>query len=246
MNLRYKIIKNIKTINIMQMNENILINKLSKINMHLKNVYNIKEIELTRKNTLFILDWDDTLFPTSWVMKNNINLINSSEREQLVDHFQSLDRTLFNFLSNIKRYGKVIIVTNAMVDWVKISSIVIPKTYNVLKTMEIISARGLFSKSVQEPMLWKKLTFQTIIDKEFKNKRIMNIISIGDAEYEHEALVSLSKSYFDQIKYLKSFRLVKDPHYDFIIDQLNVLSDCIPHLWNKQKQICKSFVKHNY
>jgi hypothetical protein len=223
--------------------DDVLINKLSKINLHLQNVYNIKDIELTKKNTLLLLDWDDTLFPTSWVMKNNINLINCQEREQLVDHFQTLDRTLYSFLSNMKTYGKVIIVTNAMTDWVKISSIVIPKTYNILKNMEIISARGLYSKISQEPMLWKKLTFQSIINKEFKHKRIMNIISIGDAEYEHEALVSLSKSYFNQIKYLKSFRLVKEPNYDFIIDQLNVLSECIPHLWNKQKQICKSFKK---
>jgi hypothetical protein len=223
--------------------DDVLINKLSKINLHLQNVYNIKDIELTKKNTLLLLDWDDTLFPTSWVMKNNINLINCQEREQLVDHFQTFDRTLYSFLSNMKTYGKVIIVTNAMTDWVKISSIVIPKTYNILKNMEIISARGLYSKISQEPMLWKKLTFQSIINKEFKHKRIMNIISIGDAEYEHEALVSLSKSYFNQIKYLKSFRLVKEPNYDFIIDQLNVLSECIPHLWNKQKQICKSFKK---
>jgi hypothetical protein len=141
--------------------------------------------------------------------------------------------------------GTVIIVTNAMKDWVKISAIVLPKTYYLLKKISIISARDLFSNQFKDVMEWKKNTFQMIINKEFKNKKMMNIISIGDAEYEHQALVALTKSNFNKIKYLKSFRLIREPHYDQIIEQLDLMEKYIDQFWNLHEQICKSFKINN-
>ena len=52
-------------------------------------------MQITKQTTLIILDWDDTLFPTNWVMKRKINLLNTSERYQYTDYFQELDRVLF-------------------------------------------------------------------------------------------------------------------------------------------------------
>lgn len=216
-----------------------LLNKLTSNNKQLKNKYT--DITITPDNTLFILDWDDTLFPTTWASRNNINLVNNNDRQQYVVHFQELDRILSSFLKNISQYGKIVIVTNAMADWVKISSIVIPKTYNIIKKLNIVSARGLFSPYTKNMMDWKKMAFQMVIKQEYKKKNVMNIISIGDAEYEHQALVELTKSNFDKIKYLKSFRLIKNPSHDQLIDQLNVLNASIPHLWNKHMQLCKTF-----
>ena len=36
-------------------------------------------MNINNKSTLIILDWDDTLFPTSWVNKNNIEIMNNSK-----------------------------------------------------------------------------------------------------------------------------------------------------------------------
>lgn len=218
-----------------------LLNKLANNNKYLRKKYKNIDTCIRQNNTLFILDWDDTLFPTSWATNNNINLVNNDDREQYVVHFQELDRILLNFLESVSQYGKIVIVTNAMADWVKMSSIVIPKTYNLIKKIRIVSARGLFGQYTKEMMNWKKMAFQMVIKQEYKRKPVMNIISIGDAEYEHQALIELTKSNFDKIKYLKSFRLIKNPHHDQLIDQLNVLNMSIPHLWNKHAQMCKSF-----
>jgi hypothetical protein len=228
----------------MNNNEQLLLNKLKYMNKKLTEKYKNIDTTITNDNTLFILDWDDTLFPTTWASKNRINLANNSTREQYVVHFQELDRALYNFLKTIMQYGKVIIVTNAMRDWIKISSIVIPQTSNLVKNINVLSARELFKSHTKNVMDWKKLTFQIIIKKEYKNKPLMNIFSIGDAEYEHKALVSLSGSNFDKIKYLKSFKLVNDPHHDMIIDQINVLNSSIPHLWKEHTQLCKTFKMH--
>jgi hypothetical protein len=222
------------------MKEHLLLHKLTLLNHHIKNKNKIN-ISINFDNTLFILDWDDTLFPTSWVTKNSIDIVNNETRDGYIEHFKILDRHLSSFLKNILSLGNVVIVTNAMKDWVKISSIVIPKTYNILKKIEIVSARSLFSDKTNNPMDWKKNTFQLIINNFYENKNIMNVISIGDAEYEHQALVSLTQLHFDKIKYLKSFRLIREPNYDQLVEQIDLLDTYIHKFWNLNKQLCKTF-----
>lgn len=226
------------------MAQHLLLHKLTLLNQYIKNNNNIDTI-INYDNTLFILDWDDTLFPTSWAIKNSIDIVNNDERDGYIEHFKVLDRHLSSFFKNIMSLGNVMIVTNAMKDWVKVSSIVIPKTYNILKKIEIVSARGLFSERTKNVMDWKKNAFRLIIDKFYKNKKIMNVISIGDAEYEHQALISLTQTNTDKIKYLKSFRLIKEPSYEQLVEQIDLLDTYIHKFWNLNKQLCKTFKVHN-
>lgn len=226
------------------MQKQILLHKLTIMNSELKKKHKEVETDITRENTLFILDWDDTLFPTSWVTKNNVDIVNNESRDRYIEHFKTLDRALSSFLKNIKKYGKVIIVSNAMTEWVKVSSIVLPHTYHVLKNISVVSARSLFSDQTKEVMEWKKRTFQLIIDKEFENKKTMNVFSVGDAEYEHNALIALTQSNFDKIKYLKSFRLIKNPGYEELIEEITMLDMYIHKFIDLDKQLCKTFKVH--
>jgi len=220
-----------------------LLDKLSLSNKYLKSKYG--NWKITTQNTLIILDWDDTLFPTSWASKNKIDLMTTASRDRYIIQFQELDRTLSSFLKNISNYGRIVIITNAMADWVTISSFVIPNTYDILKTIDIISARDLFNNQTKNTIEWKKNTFQLVVDNMYNDKHVMNVISIGDAEYEHLALVNLTKHHQHKIKYLKSFRLIQNPHHDQLIDQIIVLNKCIPNLWNNRCQLCKTFHSTN-
>jgi hypothetical protein len=197
-------------------------------------------MKISKHKTLFILDWDDTLFPTNWVMKNGINLLTSS-RDQYVIYFQELDRVLSKFLKNVINMGKVIIVTNALPDWINISSVVLPHTYNLLRKVKIISARGIYRNVSSKMMDWKMMAFRDIIDKEFNNASLMNVISVGDAEYEYQALISISKQKVNTTKYLKSIRFMKDPSHDILIDQLEVLNEAIPKIWTQDKHLDLKF-----
>jgi hypothetical protein len=223
------------------MNKQILLKILTKMNHDLFKKNKGIDSSITYNNSLFILDWDDTLFPTSWVTKNGIDIINTSSRNDYVEHFKTLDRALSSFLKNVKRFGTVIIVTNAMKDWVKLSSIVLPETSHILKSINIISARSLIGDYTKDVMEWKKQTFQIIVNEEFHGKKIMNVISIGDAIYEYNALVSLTQTHFDKIKYLKTFKLIKDPSYDQLIEEIEVLDKYIHKFANQNKQLCKTF-----
>mgnify|MGYP003704592463 CR=1 FL=1 len=56
---------------------------------------------INKNNTLFILDWDDTLFPTSWFIHNNINLHNSYMRNLYISYFIELDNVLYKLLKKL-------------------------------------------------------------------------------------------------------------------------------------------------
>ena len=62
-------------------------------------------------------------------------------------------------------------------------------------------------------MDWKKLTFKEVFNKLIENNRLMNIISIGDAEFEYNALIELDKIKPEVKKLLKSVKLLKNPNY---------------------------------
>ena len=187
----------------------------------------------TKNKTLFILDWDDTLFPTNWVIKNNISLNDPMQLNTYANYFQELDRTLSKFLDKISRLGKVIIVTNALPSWVETSSIVLPATFRILRKIKIVSARQTYRDKSSNMMDWKIMAFRDIIDKEFNDPAVANIISIGDAEYEYQALISLNDYNRNTRKLLKSVKFVKDPSHEILVDQLDVLNRAIPKIWNK-------------
>lgn len=175
--------------------------------------------------TLIILDWDDTLFPTSWFVKNKKNLMESD------NNFPNLDLLLNDILSNLRKYGQVAIVTNATAKWIIATSDILPKTQTLLKNNDIfvISARdieqGTYPKNID---MWKKKVFEKLVGQYFMGYNLQNIISIGDAEYEYDALVDLyQKNAIEKGRILKTVKFLKDPSFDQLFDQLQVLNKCI-------------------
>jgi hypothetical protein len=187
---------------------------------------------LSCERTLIILDWDDTLFPTTWVTSNDINIknissIDSKESKNIIDFFSKIDIELEYLLKTLLKCGHVAIITNAMLNWINISSGILPRTSKLLNlnkdNIDIISARGSYQDKSNDPMDWKKLAFAEII-KRNKFRKLNNIISIGDAEYEYKALINLhEKPNTKNYKLLKSVRFVKYPSNHILLDQLCVM-----------------------
>ena len=201
-------------------------------------------MEISKKKTLIILDWDDTLFPTNWVMKNGINLMVPNSRDQYSTYFNHLDRVLYPFLKKLIKLGKVIIVTNAMTEWVNASSEVLPHTYHLLKNVKIVSARGLYRNQTQKMMDWKIMAFRDVVNTEFTNTNLMNVISVGDAEYEYQALIALNQEKKGIKKYLKSVKFIREPSHDTLIDQIEVLNFAIDDVWGKCEHLDLKFDIH--
>lgn len=187
---------------------------------------------MDKYKTLIIYDWDDTLFCTSWITNNQVDLHNPLYKRRHIDFFKKLDRILFKLFIKMLRYKntKLIIVTNATKQWITICCEVLPRTKNIIhKYVDVISARDVYQeKYPRNSYIWKKLIFRELAKEYFLNqtinKQIQNIISIGDAEYEFNALKNLDNQQTN-IRLLKSIRMIQGPSYDQIIDQLNVINN---------------------
>lgn len=197
-------------------------------------------MDINNKSTLIILDWDDSIYPSTWIMKNNIDI--DSVRNKMSEHsayFSRLDRELEKLIVAILRCGDLVIITNAMMSWIYFSSGTLPKTATLLRNAErikIISAREKYQSVSSSLMEWKKYAFQEVLTKSLRNKKINNIISVGDAEYEYHALINLYNDDHKNYKLLKSVKFIRYPNNHQLLDQINVLNNAIV-------SICKS-VKH--
>jgi hypothetical protein len=186
-------------------------------------------MNINRNSTLIILDWDDTLFPTSWVNKNNIKIIDNNKLTYK-KFFEKIDISLQKLLQKLNSLGNVLIITNALLNWIEISSKIMPYTYIYLKNnnnIKIISARAEYSSYTDNILNWKKMAFQNELTKITRNKNINNIISIGDAEYEYRALINLYHDEPDNYRLIKSVKFIRYPNNYQIFEQINIINNAI-------------------
>ena len=185
-------------------------------------------MNITNKSTLIILDWDDTLFPTSWITKNNIE-INTLKNNDTVEYFTEIDIALDKLFKTMLKCGDILIITNALINWISISTSILPRISKILKSskIKIVSARGEYQSKSDNPMDWKKMAFEKELNNIMKNKLINNIISIGDAEYEYYALINLYRDNPKNYKLLKSVKFIRYPNNYQLLDQINVLNSAI-------------------
>lgn len=179
-------------------------------------------MEINNETTLIILDWDDTLFPTTWIHKNNVNIFNN--KKLLYDKFfKHLDTLLHKLFQKMTKYGTVIIITNALLNWIDISLTLLPNLSQLFKNKEIqlVSARGEYSHITKDPELWKKLAFKNELKKISEKKHINNVISMGDAEYEYFALINLYEQNKKDFKLLKSVKFIRYPSIIQIYSQVD-------------------------
>lgn len=187
------------------------------------------DLPITRNSTLIILDWDDTLFPTSWTIIKNIDLTNPQMRKRYIDHFHELDNHLSKLLIAMQQCGDLVIITNAMLEWVWLSSSILPMTGQLLENIQVISARGEYQAKYQMPD-WKKIAFRDTVLRLTHEKKYNNIISIGDAEYEHQALVAMYLLDTIPHKYLKSIKFVKTPDHSILLEQIKYIEKNIRYI----------------
>lgn len=199
---------------------------------------------------LFIIDWDDTLFPTTWINKNSIDFNKPNTYTEYKLYFLELDKTIVNLLQSLNEIGDIWIVTNASIKWIKSCLMILNFTRDTIikNNIRIVSARDSYSQNNSSPTEWKILTFQDIIEdilnkitKNMKPNTYINIISIGDAMYEYIALINLDnflKSFISKKSFLnkknqsaeskfnyllKNIKFIEKPEFELVIDQMRVL-----------------------
>jgi hypothetical protein len=135
-----------------------------------------------------IFDWDDTVCPTT---------VGSQHRDDGTNLAQACAPIAAEAIALLRRASeladKVVIVTNAGEGWVEWSCAEwLPELLPVIGNIEVVSARSTWEPlGVSSPTTWKERSFRDVIENfysQYPNQSWKNIICVGDAPYEHDAL----------------------------------------------------------
>ncbi|GJQ14346.1 hypothetical protein GpartN1_g6137.t1 [Galdieria partita] len=114
--------------------------------------------------TLFLLDWDDTLFASTFLSSfDSVELLSTEER----DNLSKLELIVMIFLNALNARGHIAIVTNADAYWVEMTcQRFMPKVYSYMQEFQVlvVSARNLFGSDSRAPISscpsdWKAAAF---------------------------------------------------------------------------------------
>lgn len=128
--------------------------------------------------TVFIYDWDDTLLCTSFLNPTGFYEEDVEIPEMAKKHLEKLEKAVEKLIIASVKLGQTYIVTNAAEGWVQFSSKkYMPKVYEALSGVEVISARSLFEQQFPgDSYEWKMQAF-TNIQKDLESSMITNIIA---------------------------------------------------------------------
>eukprot|EP01017_Pseudomicrothorax_dubius_P031943 TRINITY_DN4130_c0_g3_i2.p1 TRINITY_DN4130_c0_g3~~TRINITY_DN4130_c0_g3_i2.p1 ORF type:complete len:221 (-),score=29.72 TRINITY_DN4130_c0_g3_i2:324-986(-) len=134
---------------------------------------------------VFILDWDDTLFCSSFYFENETHL--------LFPHVKELSHREAKLVQKMASMGEVHIVSNATEDWISRSGKkFLPELWATLqeKGGKVISAQTKFKHlSADDPREWKKKAFEEIFDERTgkSSQERVKFVAVGDSKADIDA-----------------------------------------------------------
>ena len=189
------------------------------------------ELKNKHHNSLIIFDWDDTLLPTSFLVSDGTfpEDIELSRKEK--EKMKKIEQAVGCILEKSIEKGSTYIITNAHVNWIEFT---INKFYsniiNLFNKIKIISARKeyeyTFPGNVRQ---WKIEAFLNIL-RDFDNKKVTNIVCMGDSLFEIEAGRILA-SKFDRA-FIKTVKFKETPKLDELLEQLKVICDKFGYIYS--------------
>ena len=176
--------------------------------------------------TAVILDYDDTLFPTSWHVANSSS--SSFREEEDLKALAELDDVVYSFLRKLLALGQVFLVTNAEEEWVaQTAGQFLPRVYQCLCLGQVhfFSCPTRLGRETRVS-LWKISAFQSILDElraapttSSSREKQLNVVVVGDGDYEFAAADATTTD----ADLLKTVRFLQRPRPSQIVAQLELL-----------------------
>lgn len=187
--------------------------------------------------TIIILDWDDTLCPSTTCMRTHgLSVLGPPPEGHVVQSLEELTQEVRLLLEQAHELAeKVVVVTNAEEGWVDLSCKAwLPGLQDSVANCEVASARSTWEpQGVQSPAGWKARCFEEQIDRfysRYDNQSWKNIISVGDAPHEREALgrvVRWAPGGLAKKCRSKSVKFVLRPTIDQLIREIQMLRESL-------------------
>mmetsp|Transcript_19728 Transcript_19728/g.56467 ORF Transcript_19728/g.56467 Transcript_19728/m.56467 type:complete len:433 (-) Transcript_19728:492-1790(-) len=187
------------------------------------------ELESTSQETLFVLDWDDTMLPSSWIQRQGLRLDEGSE---IADWQQELLSEVAvaaaGLLRMTKERGTVVLVTNAERGWIELSCRkFMPELMPCIEGVRIVSARTSYEGPFcVGPLDWKVRAFEAEVARIWRvadSRRTKNIHSIGDGVHEREALLLATQGLVNCLS--KSLKFVERPDIGQLLRQHELIAE---------------------
>mmetsp|Transcript_47543 Transcript_47543/g.142016 ORF Transcript_47543/g.142016 Transcript_47543/m.142016 type:complete len:276 (-) Transcript_47543:63-890(-) len=187
------------------------------------------------QDTVIIFDWDDTVFPSTWVKEQIPNSGGAPEiapwQQDCLAQISDLARET---LVTAKQFGSVLLVTNAEQGWIDLSChTFMPALAPVLADVRILSARTMYeTPSISSPHVWKMKAFESEISRAFLTDlggcRRKNIISLGDSSHERVALMAVTENLPNCRT--KSLKFVERPDIGQLCEQHLFVARCLERI----------------
>jgi hypothetical protein len=197
-----------------------------------------------KQRSLQIWDWDDTLFPSTWINGQGLRLEDegcaSPQQQVLLDRLaKDVEQTLRLALET----GDVVIVTNAELGWVDQSCRkFFPSMHHIVETLKVVSARTTYEEiGIFNPLQWKINAFEAEMCDFVPHAAwtthgvpMANLMSCGDSIHEREALMRASDTLCTEQRRVKSIKLPERPD----LNSLHKTHDLL-------RKNLKNFVEHD-
>lgn len=174
-----------------------------------------------KHQTVIIFDWDDTLLCTSF-----LNL-----RQERMDqplpaavekHLRGIEQAGIRLLELSQRMGHTFIITNAMNGWVEYSAAkYVPAWLPVLQKIRVISARTRYEAQFPGNVSKWKISAFLEVQKQLDSQIITNLISLGDSNFEMDAVHVMGKEFSQAL--IKTIKFRENPSPEELLKQLELV-----------------------
>lgn len=180
---------------------------------------------------IFVYDFDDTLFATSYFIKN------PTSKSTL------LGKSISSLLSTSSKYGKVYIITNATSDWpdFAIQRYLTDSTDVIIDNISIVSTHDGFQNG--DISMWKTNAFNETLKIYFQDGNKHNLISFGDNPYDHSAALSIREKYPNVL--VKSVLMGYQPTLTDLLHQHVMLYEKIEYIVDIEEHLDLVMIKPN-
>lgn len=200
-----------------------------------KKVWNPNHKE-KKHNSIIILDWDDTLLPTSFLSPGGIFNLDIKLSKNDSEKLAKIEKEVSNLLNSAIEKGEVFIITNADKGWVEFSaSKFYPSIIGILSKIKIISAREEYGNVFPgDSAKWKIQTFLDL-QKYINLNLITNLLCFGDSIIEIKAGKILASKFREA--FIKTIKFKEAPKLDDLFKQLNLVNQQFNFIYSSVKNL---------
>jgi hypothetical protein len=168
--------------------------------------------------TVIIFDWDDTLLCTSYLNIRQGHLTTPAVQQQL----KRIEKFSQELLEMAMRLGQTFLITNAMKGWVEFSAGKwLPGLLPTLEKIRIISARTDHEEEFPDNYgEWKIQAFLKV-QRELDSQTITNLISLGDSNFEMDAVHVMGGEFSQAL--IKTIKFRDSPSPEELAKQLELV-----------------------